>query len=113
MFPYFTDNELECRCCGKLKIDRLFLGKLNQAREMAQFPFVIDSGYRCPKHNTEVGSTSGNHVTGKAADIRCFDAHKRITIVASLIAVGMLGIGVSKTFVHCDINRTTTTMWLY
>jgi len=113
MTEYFTESELECKCCGKKKIDKLFLAKLNYARESAGFPFIVDSGYRCPKHNAEVGSTSGNHVSGKAVDIRCFDANKRIRMVAALIAAGMLGIGVNKTFVHCDTNRTGTAMWLY
>ena len=113
MTGYFTESELECKCCGRKKIDKLFLAKLNYARELAGFPFIINSGYRCPEHNAKVGSTSGNHVAGKAADIRCFDAKTRFKMVTAMTSAGMLGIGVNKTFVHCDINRTHAVMWLY
>ncbi len=113
MSEYFTDDELKCRCCGMMNIDDAFLVKLNIARELAGFPFEIESGCRCEKHNREVGSHTKNHVWGKAVDIRCVDAHLRFRIVEVLQSVGILGIGIGKTFVHGDTNRTVSSIWTY
>lgn len=113
MKNYFTDSELKCKCCGDCLIDQDFLDRLNHARYGAGFPFNVTSGYRCEKHNRDVGSTSINHVSGKAADIQCVDARKRYEMVRAMIEAGMLGIGIGKFFVHCDTNRTTPCIWTY
>jgi uncharacterized protein YcbK (DUF882 family) len=113
MQNYFTDAELKCKCCGKLIIDELFLAKLNAARAMAGFPFIITSGYRCIKHNADVGSTSANHTSGKAADIKCIYSGERYIMVQTMFYAGMLGIGISKGFIHCDINRSLKSLWTY
>ena len=113
MRNYFTDSELKCKCCGLNIIDEDFLDRLNRARELAGFPFNVNSGCRCAKHNRAVGSTSLNHVSGKAADIKCVDAHERWHMVDAMLRMGMLGIGIGKDFIHCDTNRTTPCIWTY
>lgn len=113
MQNYFTADELKCKCCGKLLISTKFKKKLNRARELAGFPFVVHSGYRCEAHNKAIGSTSSNHTKGQAADIVCFSDRTRFLVVKAIILAGMLGIGIHKTFVHCDINRTSPALWLY
>ena len=112
MQEYFTDDELKCKCCGDLRFDHTFRVKLNVARHLAGIPFVIDSGYRCPAHNDEVGSKTKNHTKGKAVDIRCENSDRRFKIVKALVDVGVLGIGIYKTFIHGDINRITPRIWL-
>ncbi|MBU2118765.1 MAG: hypothetical protein KJ954_14350 [Alphaproteobacteria bacterium] len=113
MKSYFTDAELKCPCCWKLVMDQDFLEKLNQARELAGFAFSVDSGYRCEKHNAEVGSTSTNHTRGKAADIICPDGYQKYVMVRSMIITGLLGIGIGKDFLHVDTNRTMPAIWTY
>lgn len=113
MKSYFTDDELKCRCCGKVSMDPVFMDILNRARQLAGHGFVIDSGYRCMKHNAEVGSTSTNHTSGKAVDISCEISSTRFTMIEALIRMGMLGIGIAPTFIHADINRTLPAIWLY
>ena len=113
MKSYFSDDELKCRCCGKLIIDEEFREQLNLARGIAGFPFIVDSGYRCEKHNTDVGSTSTNHTSGKAADIACDNANLKYDMVKALIRAGLKGIGIAKTFVHCDTNRIIPSIWIY
>ena len=113
MNNYFTESELKCKCCWKLIIDQDFLNRLNRAREIAGFPFNVNSGYRCKNHNRAVGSTSINHEIGKAADIKCSDSLDRYLMVAAMIQAGILGIGIGKTFVHGDTNRTTPCIWTY
>lgn len=113
MQSYFTDEELGCRCCGKLIIDRDFREKLNVARFFTGFPFILDSGYRCPKHNKDIGSTSVNHIIGKAADIKCTNDRERYKMVMALIGAGMLGLGLGNNFIHCDTNRKVAAVWTY
>lgn len=113
MKEYFSNDELRCRCCGKLKSDPDFRFKLNLARDRAGIPFIIESGYRCPKHNAEEGSTSTNHTTGKGVDIRCLAGPDRYKIVSALLSVGFTGIGIHKTFIHADTNHKTPALWLY
>lgn len=111
MKSYFTDDELKCKCCGKLIIDDVFLFRLNWARHVVEIPFVVSSGYRCPKHNAAEGSTSTNHTTGKAVDLSCLDHFLRYKIIAACIDAGILGIGINKTFLHVDVNRTLPSIW--
>ena len=113
MENHFTSDEMKCKCCGKLLIDTDFRDKLNIARELANFPFVVSSGYRCEKHNKEVGSTSSNHTIGRAADIRCFDPDRKYIMVKAMMDAGMLGIGIGPAFVHCDTNREIPAIWTY
>ena len=113
MEKYFSDKEMACRCCGKLIKNADFLEKLNSARETAGFPFIVNSGYRCSKHNAEVGSTSTNHIIGKAADIACDNPNRKFNMVKALISAGMKGIGIGKMFVHCDTNRVLPVIWTY
>ena len=113
MKSFFTTDELKCKCCGKVAMDTEFMNKLNAARWLSGFPFIVGSGYRCEKHNKAVGSTSTNHTSGMAADIRCMDSFQRYQFIKSMIGAGMLGIGIGKDFIHCDVNRTRPAIWTY
>lgn len=109
---YFKIEEFACKHCGEVKMNIKFLDMLDEAREVAGIPFRITSGYRCPIHNKNVGSTSTNHVKGVASDITCTTSTDRIKIVKALIQTGFKRIGVYKNFVHADINDEVDAMWL-
>lgn len=113
MENYFSTDELKCPCCGAQNMDPTFMDKLNRAREIARFAFYVNSGFRCTKHNRERRSTSTNHTRGLAVDLRCDISSNRFAIVEALFRVGMLGIGIAPTFIHCDTNRTLQSLWLY
>ena len=73
---YFTEREFRCRCCGGLPPDAqeniraLVEAVLDPARERYGGPVTVNSGYRCAKHNREVGGVSASqHLRGEAADI--------------------------------------------
>lgn len=73
---WFEFGEFACRCCGQLptsmreNIEALVKEVLNPARERLGRPIVVNSGYRCPKHNKEVGGVANSqHMRGEAADI--------------------------------------------
>lgn len=110
---YFILDEFKCKCCGIQHMDGIFLAMLDNARDHANVPFQINSGYRCEKHNQEVGSTSKNHTSGKAADIACTSGPVRLKIIMGLIRAGFRRIGIKKTFVHCDSMGDIESCWLY
>ena len=74
---FFKEKELCCKCCGQLppfareNIEALVENVLDPAREKLGSPIIVNSGYRCPKHNAAVGGASNSqHMRGEAADIR-------------------------------------------
>ena len=73
---WFKEGEFRCRCCGGLPPDAreniraLVEEVLDPAREILGGPVTVNSGYRCAKHNREVGGVSASqHLRGEAADI--------------------------------------------
>lgn len=109
----FDLHEFDCSCCGGNQMNPDFLEKLDTARDIAGVPFKISSGYRCPKHNKEIGSVATNHPLGVASDIRCTDGLSRFKIISALIQAGFTRIGVAKTFIHCDTNNLPSSIWFY
>ena len=71
---------------------------------------VINSGYRSPAHNKEVGGVANSeHVQGKAADLNPQGATPKqlYDLILKLIAEGKIyngGVGLYNTFVHYDIG---------
>lgn len=70
---HFAENEFACHCCGKLHIEPKLINLIEQLRyNIGGYPLYINSGYRCFKHNAEVGGvTNSQHCKGTAADISC------------------------------------------
>jgi len=86
---HFSEKEFWCRCSqcqkgdaemgippggmiGSVKenIKALVENVLDPLREKYGKPIVVNSGYRCPKHNLAVGGASrSQHLLGEAADI--------------------------------------------
>jgi zinc D-Ala-D-Ala carboxypeptidase len=111
---YFKPDEFACKCgCGDRIMDAIFLGMLDNAREYAGVPFIINSGKRCEKHNKTCGSTSDNHPSGRAVDIKCLYGPDRLKIVMGLIRAGFRRIGIRKDFIHADTMDEIESMWLY
>ena len=106
---HFSKSELACKCCGELVIDERFLDSLELLRFVYNKPIIVTSGYRCPKHNSEVSHTgeTGPHTTGKAVDIRC-NGQETYFLVKIAIMFGFTGIGISQKgkgdsrFIHLD-----------
>ena len=72
---WFRKEEFRCKCCGQLpceeNIEALVANVLDPAREQLGMPIVVNSGYRCPKHNAEVGGVPrSQHMDCEAADVR-------------------------------------------
>lgn len=110
---YFTEREFYCKCCGRAYMDRTFLDMLNRARTISGIPYVIMSGYRCPRHDAEVDG-KGNHDKGTASDIECNTGLERLKILNGLLTAGFKRIGIGKTFIHADCTPgRPNSIWLY
>jgi hypothetical protein len=68
---HFSQKDFSCKCCGQVKINQRLLNDLEILRGRVNQPIIITSGYRCPKHNREVGGAKySRHTLGKAVDIK-------------------------------------------
>lgn len=115
----FNSEEFKCPCCNRT-IDslafRLFVAKLQEARDIAGIPFVVNSGYRCAKHNKAVGGKpNSSHLKGVAADISARTSSARFRIVDALLKAGFRRIGIGESFVHVDMDaeKVQSVMWTY
>ena len=73
---WFNEKEFACRCCGQLppfareNTEALVSQVLDPLRERCSHPIYVNSGYRCPSHNRDVGGAAqSQHLKGEAADI--------------------------------------------
>ena len=101
---YFTKKEM-IRCYRESKSDRCKECRLTQAvtkmpngideniealvdqvldpaRRKLGKPIVVNSGFRCPIHNSAVGGVNqSQHIRGEAADVHCEDNRKLARII--------------------------------
>ena len=114
---YFTEREF--KCAGQLcfdKMNKTLIDMLDTARELAGVPFKITSSYRTEEHNAKIGGKPNSaHLRGTAVDIACDSSCSRMMIVDALIIAGFNRIGVSKTFIHVDVDKLLPqdVMWVY
>lgn len=127
---HFQEKEFVCKCCGRLPADEhenmeaLVDNVLDPARERYGKPTKVNSGYRCPKHNAEVGGArASQHLRGEAADITCVGLTGRemweenLEIVRAIIKNGVWDQmileevhdgDVAPKWVHVSFKRTGT-----
>lgn len=122
-YENFQEDEFLCRCgCGRADMNPVFMETLQAMRTKANFPFRVNSGFRCPDYNEKISSTgrTGPHTTGHATDISV--SGKQAHTVAGLAYLyGMSGIGLDqkgphmKRFIHVDNLRTPPrpNVWTY
>ena len=92
-----------------------FLAKLDEAREFAGIPFIINSAYRSPEHPESIKNPTSSHIKGLAVDISAKDSITRFKVLNALIAVGFNRIGVAGTFIHVDLDldKSKNVIWTY
>jgi uncharacterized protein YcbK (DUF882 family) len=107
MSKYFKEIETN--------MNKEFLFVLDEAREFAGIPFIINSAYRSPDHPLSIKNPSSSHIKGLAVDIKATDSITRFKIVKALIEVGFTRIGIADTFIHVDLDfdKTQNVIWTY
>lgn len=107
-FKYFSDTEIK-------NLNLKLVQMLELAREYAQVPFIINSGFRTPKHNAEVGGVPDSaHLKGLAVDLKCETNQIRFIMLWTLLQAGFKRIEISKKHIHVDIDDTKpqSIVWL-
>ena len=114
---YFNFHEFDSpdKAGSGHNMEEEFLELIDCAREEAEIPFKITSGFRTEEHNKKVGGVeNSSHLKGCAADIACGNSEKRSIMVRALINVGFTRLGISKTFIHVDSDPDKSdAIWLY
>lgn len=112
---HFKPREFACKHCGEIRVDIQLLEKLEQLRTaIGNRPIIINSGYRCPTHNRNVGGAKNSqHMYGKAADIRVNGMSPRELekYCDKIFANGGVGMG-GQNIVHVD-TRGHKARWYY
>lgn len=109
-------KEFDCPCCGENHMIQPTFDRFVLARQISNVPYVINSGWRCKKHNKEVGgSDTSSHPLGSAGDIKSTTSAHRFQVIRGLREAGFNRIGIAKTFIHADDDRHKTpgVIWLY
>jgi uncharacterized protein YcbK (DUF882 family) len=111
---HFSRKELSCRCCGRLQIDSHLLDGLEALRSLAGVPVIVHAGYRCPRHNQQVGGVPhSEHLAGQAADISLpgLSLQRMYELALKVPQFAAGGIGVYEgNFLHVDV-RDRTARW--
>ena len=110
-FKFFKLSEFDCPCCGQNWIDISIPKTLDLVREELGLPITVTSGYRCEKHNLEVGGKKGSfHVRGLAVDCKSTDMDKLYLLMTKYF--DGVGDGRNKGFIHGD-KRGYAARWGY
>lgn len=112
----FTSDEFKCPCCSVFHIDMRLINALEELRTKLKKPLKILSGYRCAKHNAEVGGAQASeHTTGLAADValpKGVSLKDFYSAADGIAAFSNGGIGAypSERFLHLDV-RSKRARW--
>ena len=113
---YFNEKEFACPCCGRVEMNDNFIYKLDAIRELADVVMIINSGFRCYRHNLAVGGKpTSAHRYGYAVDIKTFTSRGRFQLINAALLRGIPRIGVAKDFIHLDVdpNKPGSLIWTY
>ena len=115
LFGHIMLSEYRCPCCGAIPYDTEGLGQrelfeaYEAIRSTLNRPLRITSGFRCPKHNADIGGEPFSiHLFGLALDIDAKDIGEVESLVAAVnLVVPILRMGIytkTGTFIHCDVG---------
>lgn len=118
---YFTLNEFQSKDGALMPTEvennvRSLVKNMDVIREAVGKPIIINSGYRSPKHNQEVGGVKNSyHTKGMACDfyVKGMSTTELKNIIENLIEQGKIqkgGLGHYSTWIHYD-NRGFNTRW--
>ena len=114
----FSKSEFECKCGCEMPDNVLenvkkLAEQLQIIRDYVQEPIIINSPYRCLRHNRMIGSNDrSQHPKGKAADIVIlgFTPDETASVIENMLTNETLpsfyigGLGRYNTFTHVDIR---------
>lgn len=113
---HFSQWEFQCAepACNLSDMDEQLMQMLDDARDIANIPFRVNSAYRSKDweilHHRD-GSSS--HTKGCAIDIRCLNSNQRSIMLNAFVRAGFRRIGIYPRFIHVDCDRSKPdAVWL-
>lgn len=107
-----TSLEFQCRCqyesCRSILVDTDLIKAYDKFRKLVDVRLTINSGYRCPAHNFDVGGKAlSRHQMGHAIDIslKTLNHLPNNDIKDLAVSSGFTFILFYKTFVHMDARK--------
>jgi hypothetical protein len=99
---HFLASEFRCPCCGEARVSRRLVKLAEALRERLGRPILVTSGYRCRKHNREVGGApASRHMAGRALDMAAAEAEQgKIAALAEAVGFSEIIKGREKGYVH-------------
>lgn len=85
---------------------------LRQTQSMFGAPLIINSGYRSPEYNRQVGGApNSQHIKGKAVDIDTsyMNEEQKAKLLSSALASGFTSVGFYPRFMHFDTRPNAAT----
>ena len=111
----FNLQEFECTHPDHrhVKVDDELVEKLQELRTELGQALIVNSGYRCPERNEQVGGAANSqHMKGTAADIHLNNLHYDIGEIAEKAKeIGFTGIGLYNSFIHLDVREGRPARW--
>lgn len=115
--PHFKQTEFACNHCGEIHPSdptppQEVLDWLEDIRAHFGGPVNVNSGYRCPTHNANVGgATNSYHMKGMAVDFWLpHVSPSEVYAYADQIVGSKGGVGKYDSFTHID-NRGFAARW--
>ena len=116
----FNLTEFECTHPSHrhVKVHEELVSKLQELRDQLGRAIIINSAFRCPERNRQVGGAENSqHLHGTAVDFLLRNHFYDIEEIGSMaINIGFTGIGYYNTHIHVDIRelpegRTNPIIW--
>lgn len=110
------DRRFACPCCGADQTDPRIKAIVGFLEQYTRESLTVTSAYRCFEHNLKVGGTpNSSHLRGLAVDIACGSDALRFYLVHRALELNVSRIGISKNFIHLDIDRAKNArrIWVY
>lgn len=91
---------------------------LTELERRLGFSLTVNSGYRDPTHNEDVGGVPDSEHTddpATAADVLCLRSVTRFRMLKELFAMNIRRIGIGATFIHIGIStdHPQDVVWTY
>lgn len=115
--PHFSLSEFACKCGCSGHLQPEILNNIKKTAAMLEKlregcgnkPVSLNCGYRCPKHNKEVGGAAQSmHMEGKAADVTVATLTPLAVQAVAAKTKDVGGIGHYSNFTHVDIGPKRT-----
>lgn len=100
---FISPRDNDATLLNGLSMDEDLIRILDNVRKTLGTPFRVNSGYRSPRYNEEIGGSSkSQHKLGKAADIHIDSQEMGDDIEKLARELGIKGVGRYNTFIHLD-----------